>query len=192
MNNKTEKKGNLLRQYPFASACAGVGLLLAVGLGVRFGALSDVQAELDRVSTEGKRVESNVRNSTDLEEQVQTIKADVARIEALLRKVDDVSSNQEFFYRLESSTGVRLTVLRPLGAAKADANTVAYQRAGFNIVAEGSYVQLVGFLRALENSPSLFRLTDFSMQRSSASAASVDAGSTLVLNLNLQLLASKS
>lgn len=189
--SKTEKKGNLLRQYPFATGCLGAAALFAIGLVVRFGAGSEIQAQLDQLSTDGQRMQANVRNSADIEEHVQALKAEVTRLEALLRKVDDVSANQAFFYRLESTTGIRLTVLRPTGAAKEGPKDAAYQRAGFNVVAEGSYVQLIGFLQALEHSASLYQLVDFTLQRSSSSAASGDPTAPLALNLNLQLLATK-
>ena len=81
--------------------------------------------------------------------------------------------------------------LRPLGASKAAVAASLYQPAGFNVVVEGEYSQLCGFLRSLESGQSLYRLIDFSVQRASTVASAEGRAQREVLTINFQLLAAK-
>lgn len=189
--SKPQNTGNLLRRYPLALACAGVACVLVAVLILRQGALAESRASLEQLETEGKTVERNVRNAVGLEEHLTTLKQGLARIEGMLTRADDISGNQEYFYQLESASGVRVSVLRPLGAPKTVVPGAAYQPAGFNVVVEGEYPQLCKFLRILEGGQRLYRLTDFTVQRASEVAVVEGRMQKEVLTINLQLLAAK-
>ncbi len=184
----------LLQRYPLACVCTAISICLVAGIVFRAGALSEAQATALDQEAEGKRIGRNIRNASGLEDQLKAIHDGVARLESMLIKVDDVSGNQEFFYRLESAAGVSVIILRPAAALKNPTQGSFYQAAGFNVVVEGGYSQVIAFLRALERGPKLHQLTDFTLQRSStekSEAGAASAAPKVVLNLNLQLLASK-
>ena len=193
--SKAPTKTNLLRRYPLALACAGLALVLAAVYFLRSGTLADERTKLEQLESDGKTIERNVRNSAALEEHLATLKAGLAGLESKLTRVDDVSANQEYFYGLESASGVRMSVLRPLGAPKTVAAGQNYQPAGFSVVVEGEYPQLIAFLHALETGSRLYRLVDFNVQRASAAVVAEASASgpaqKEVLTINLQLLAAK-
>ena len=192
--SKAPTKANLLRRYPLALACGGLALVLAAVYFLRSGTLGEERTKLEQLETDGKKIERNVRNSAALEEHLAALKAGVAGLEEKLTRLDDVSGNQEYFYGLESASGVRMSVLRPLGAPKTAAAGQNYQPAGFSVVVEGEYAQLIAFLHALETGSRLYRLVDFSVQRASAGVVVEDAAGSAqkeALTINLQLLAAK-
>ncbi|HLP67918.1 MAG TPA: hypothetical protein VK181_10410, partial [Rhizobium sp.] len=180
---------NLLRRYRLALSGAGLALLLAGFALFRGSASADAAAELETRRMTTQTAERNLRNAAGLEQHLEVLNKHVPRLEAMLIGLDDVSGNQAYFYRLESNTGVRVVVLRPTGVPKDAPKNSAYVPAGFNIVVQGSYAQVVTFLRALENGERLYRLTDFSLQRANEQSGGKPQ---VALNLNLQLLAKKS
>jgi hypothetical protein len=182
--------GKVLRRRPFATACCAIACLLLLGVVFRFGAIDTARTELARVEAEGGQIEKNVRNAANIEEHLSQVKKGVVEFEARLITVDDVSGNQEYFYRLESATGVRLSNPRPLGVPKSLDKNASYRPAGFNVVVEGDYAQVITFLRALEKGTHPYRVTDFTLQRASQQQES-SAIVPIVLNLNLELLASR-
>lgn len=182
--------GKALRRRPFATACCAIACVLLLVLALRFSAVDTARAELARVESEGGQIEKNVRNAANIEDHLSHVKEGVAKFDARLITVDDVSGNQEYFYRLESVTGVRLSILRPLGVPKSLDKNASYRPAGFNVVVEGDYAQVISFLRALEKGTHPYRVTDFTLQRASQQQET-SAIVPIVLNLNLELLASK-
>ncbi|HLP07240.1 MAG TPA: type 4a pilus biogenesis protein PilO [Opitutaceae bacterium] len=189
MSKDQSPKAFALR-YPLALASAGVALLLAGVTAFRFSSLDEATTELESLRSDAQKAERNVRNASGIEQHLEVLTKNVGRLESMLIGVDDVSGNQAFFYRLETNTGVRIVVLRPGGAAKDAAKTASYVPAGFNVVVQGSYAQIVAFLGALEDRERLYRLNDFTIQRASDQQAG--GGPEVALNLNLQLLAKKS
>ncbi len=189
--SKAPSSGNILQRYRFASAAAGLAVIFAGAYFFRGGALTSAQAECDTLEAEGKKTERNVRNAKDLEKHIAAMQRGVTQLESKLARVDDVSGSQEYFYGLEGASGVRVTVLRPLGLPKGNA-AATYQPVGFNVVVEGEYGQLIAFLRSLENGARLFRLQDFSVQRAAGGSSTDPAAKPRdVLTINLQLLAAK-
>ena len=188
---KAHSAGEFLRRYPFAAACAMISSILVAVLLIRFGDLDAARAELGRLEMEGKRIDTNVRNAARFEDQVGAIKAGVASLESKLISIDDVSGNQGFFYRLEASTGVHLSILQPQGEAKNLPKDAIYRPAAFKVVVEGSYAQIIAFFSALESGAHLYRMRDFTLQRASQPQDSVSAAPSVVLDLNMQLLATK-
>lgn len=181
---------NVLRRYPLALAGAGMALLLVGFTVFRFSAMDEATAELATKRTAAQSAERNARNAVGIEQHLSSLTKDVARLDSMLIGVDDVSGNQAFFYRLETSTGVRVIVLRPGGVPKDAGKAASYVPAAFNVVVQGNYTQIAAFFRALEHGERLYRLIDFSLQRASDQQPS-GAAQEIALNLNLQLLAKK-
>jgi hypothetical protein len=191
----------LYRRYPLATIFGALWVALLAGLFLRFGALDEARASLARQEAEGKRIEKNVLNGTGLDKQVTALTAGLAKLEAQLIRPDDVGTNQQYFYELVSATGVSLENLRPLGvpqtqgktpaAAKGSGPAAGYLPFGYAVVVEGSFAQVLAFVRALEIGTRHYRLVDYGLQRKTQEpGAGPSSGGRVVLNLNLELLAS--
>ena len=188
---KSQTSETPLRRYRLPLGGAVVTCVFLIALFFRHGTLADTREQLEALETNGKNAERNVRNATGLEDHIAALNQAVARLESMLTRVDDIAGNQEYFYGLEKDSGVSMTVLRPLGAPKTIAAGSIYQPAGFNVVVEGEFSQIWRFLRTLEQGNRLYRLGDFSVQRSSNAAAVEGRSQKEVLTINFQLLASK-
>ena len=184
----------LVRRFPLATICAALWILLLVGLFLRFGGLDVAKAELSRQEAEGTRIEKNVLNGTNLDKHVAALAAGLSKLEAQLIRPDDVGTNQQYFYELVSATGVKLSNLRPVGIAQAKgkvkAASTTYQPFGYKVVVEGGFAQIVVFLQAIESGARHYRLVDYTVQRLAVDQAAEAKGNKVVLNLNLELLAS--
>jgi hypothetical protein len=182
------------RRYPLATICVALSGSLLIGLFFRFDALGEASASLTQQEAEGKRIEKNLLNAASLERDMASLAAGLAKLEAKLIRADDVGTNQQYFYELVSTTGVKLSVLRPQGLAKSKikgkVSATNYQPFGYNVVVEGSFSQAVAFLQTLEAGGRHFRLVDYTMQRATQGQDTGANIGNVVLNLNLELLAS--
>lgn len=183
----------LYRRFPLATIFVVLWVALLAGLFFRFGALDEARASLAQREAEGKRIEKNVLNGTGLDKQVAALTAGLSKLEAKLIRPDDVGTNQQYFYELVSASGVSLASLRPMGVgqAKSKAPAANYLPFSYGVEVEGSFAQVLAFVRALETGARHYRLVDYGLQRQSQDpGAGTSNGGKVVLNLNLELLAS--
>ena len=184
----------LVRRFPLATGCAVLWVLLLVGLFIRFGALGEAKAEFTRQETEGTRIKRDVLHGTNLDKHVAALAAGLSKLEAQLIRPDDVGTNQQYFYQLESATGVKLSVLRPQGVSKSKPKDKAlsnsYHPFAYNLVVEGEFHRIRAFLQALETGVRHYRLVDYTVQRAAEDQSDPTKAGRVVLNLNLELLAS--
>ncbi len=178
------------RRFPLATFCAAVWLILLAVVGYRFGLLAESQALLAEKEAEGKRLERNVANAVGLDRQTVALKSGLAALEARVIRIDNVGPNQQYFYDLEAASGVKVTILRQVAGTKSKVKSVLFRPAGYNVVAEGRYDQVMDFVRALETGTRHYRLADYTLQRGSQDSSADGTGGRVVLNLNLELLAS--
>ena len=101
--------------------------------------------------------------------------------------VGQLAINQQYFYRLESETGVKLLDLRqnPVPAAKLGAKNGGYLGVPYNISIQGTFPQVIAFLRRLEHGRHFTRFNTVSIAKSVGSEATAD---TLTVALNIELL----
>lgn len=178
------------KRYPFASICVAIFVVLLVGLFFRNGTLSEAKAALAEKESAGERSEKNVRNGAGLGKQLEILQSSMAKLEAKLIRVGDVGPNQQYFYELETAAGVKLSVLRTLGAVKTKRKGAVYQPVGYNVVVEGRFPQVLDFLHGLERGGRNYRFVDLKLNRIGQEQPTGEKGASVVLTLNLELLAS--
>ena len=99
-------------------------------------------------------------------------------------RAGQVGANMQFFYQLESETGVKLKDLRPAAVAPpAKGAKSPFVPVGFSLSADGSYVQLLNLLRRIESGPRYARIVSASLSGSLS-----DRRSPLTLSLSVELL----
>jgi len=170
--------GNAFKKRPLLVVAGAISLVLAITIYLRSGLLSVQQLELDKYSAESSRQRANVSNAAQLQEQLQfLIKANEAvRTRALT--VGGLAQNIQYFYRLESEVGIKYLDLRASGMAPAVKDPI-YVPINYIVNVQGSFAQIITFLRRLEQGAYFCRIN-------SAVASSSDAG--VILNLNIDLL----
>jgi hypothetical protein len=119
------------------------------------------------------------------------------RIEKLDSRLFDpleLATNYNYFFKIESDTGVRLSGLKQLEYTDEDKGKIkknrmpkpvkeSYEKIRYHMNATGEYGQLVNFMRKLEGGPSFYRLEKFKVSRDKEKI-----GNTLSMDVSLLIL----
>jgi Tfp pilus assembly protein PilO len=176
---------SFIKKQPVAVACALLCVVLAVVIYFRKDTLAAAQAELEDKTSRASHLKENVDSATSinkadrLDEQLATMKQATQAIEARLLHVNQLAINKQYFYKLESETQTRLTGLNQSGVRPAGRNS-AYVAVGYSVNVEGTYAQLLDFVRRVENGEHFSRVQALSISPSGGGNAS--------LSLRLELL----
>ncbi len=169
----------ILKKQPILVVAVSLSLVLGVIIYLRSGMLSAQQAELDGYSAESSRQRANITNSAQLQEQLQFLLQANEAVRNRALTVGGLAQNLQYFYRLEAEVGIKYLDLRAGPKAPAQKDPI-YVPLNYTVSVQGSFVQVITFLRRLEQGAYFCRVN-------SAAAASSDSGITL--NLNIDLLA---
>jgi len=172
-----------VRKYPIVVVSSVLSIVLLATLYFRSDLLSEQRADLEKYTEENDRYRSNISNSAQLQEQLSfLIQANKAVANRAL-SAEGLAQNLQYFYRLESEVGVKYLDLRPIGRAAPKpakgAAAVAYVPLGYVVNVQGDFTKIITYLRRLEQGVYFCRIN---------SASISGGGSTVTLNLNLDLL----
>lgn len=179
-----------IRRFPLATIGVVLLLGLLVGLFLRWDDLGEAKTILAEKQAISKRNDLNVRNGVGLAKHLEALKSGVTALESKLIRVDDIGTNQQYFYAQEVAAGVKLSVLRVVGVSRGQEKGALYQRVAYNVVVEGRFPQILAFLQGLELGEKHYRMVSFTLQRGGSGQVSGGAAPSVTLNLNLELLAS--
>ena len=147
-----EEFTSFLKKNVVAVAC--VVASIAIGLTVYL--RSDLLPEAEKVFTDNAQkaalLAANIEDSEQLKDQHTALSGANQKISGRMIRVGQLGENQQFFYRLESDTGAKLTDLRQVPwnpPVKGTPKTV-FVPVGFAMTAQGTYAQLMDLLRRLE------------------------------------------
>jgi hypothetical protein len=177
-----------IKKQPIALGCALLSLVLAAAIYFRSGALTEAQGDLADKTSQGELLKQNVRNSNELDKQFAAITTATQAIEARLVHADQLAINLQYFYKIESESQAKLTNLQQNGSEVSAGNRGGtYTGIGYTISVQGSYLQLLDFLRRVENGDHYSRVDGLIL---SSAGGDETTGRTddLSLNLNLELL----
>jgi Tfp pilus assembly protein PilO len=171
-----------LKKNPVSVICSVLALALAGFAYFRLGGAAALQTELDEKSAEAAKLSLNLKNAAQLKEQLEALITAQKQIEARMIRANELTTNLQYFYKLESDTGVKLLPgsLRQSAGSKKDAK--AYQATAFSLSIQGDYRQILTFLRQLESGPRYCRVLSASCN------SAPERGPMLVLSLNLEFL----
>ncbi|MEO7412739.1 MAG: hypothetical protein ABIZ81_05220 [Opitutaceae bacterium] len=183
MSLSTEEFLGSMKRNPISIGCAVLSLLLVGTVYFRWDNATELEAELDRKTTEADKLALNLKNAAQLKEQLDALVAAEKTIEARMIRAQEIPTNLQYFYQLETDTGVKLLdgSLRQSIGSKKDAKG-AYQPTVFSMSVQGNYRQLLTFLRRLESGPRYSRVM------SASCSSTPERGQNLVLSFNLELL----
>lgn len=171
----------LLKKRPLAIACGVLSVALIAGIYFRSGRAGELAGELQQKEREGQRILDDIRNGANLPEQYQTLTAATKDLEARLVYSSERARNQQYFYRIESDTGVTEVNLQPSAAPTSNKrkSKSIYAPVSFDVTVRGDFSQILKFLQRLETGQHFYRLITAAVTR--------DASSTGALTLTLKL-----
>ena len=141
----------LLKKNPISVGCGVLSLVLAAGIYFRGGEVPAAEEELAQKSEEGTRLATNLQYATQLKEQVDTLTASEKELDARLVHSSQTLANYQYFYKLESETGAKMTVISqmPLPPQAKNAAKTTYVGVPFTITVLGTMPQMANYLRRL-------------------------------------------
>jgi len=168
-----------VKKNPISVGCAVVAVGLIAAIYFRSDQIPVANAELDQKSEEAERYALNIKNAEELKAQYDTIVAATKEIDARLIHANQLGPNSQFFYKLESETGVKMISFNPTSVAKAKS---LYMPVGFSVTLQGTFDQLLQYLHVLESGAHYCRVQNASLSGNSGSRT---MPLTMVLSLDL-------
>jgi hypothetical protein len=166
-------------------------IVLVVGgaMYVRSGGVAEMEQLLEQRTQEGTRQQANISNGLLLSDHLAAATQANQVIAGRAIEPRALADNLQFFYQLEASLGVKLVDLRQgsPSAARADRS---YVTVPFTVALDGTYPQLLQFLRELEAGELYVRFTQLTLtpQRDGSRGAGRGSEPLLTLSLNLDVL----
>jgi hypothetical protein len=182
----THQLNDFAKKQPLALVCAFLCMVLAAGTYFRRDALAAARVDLENKTAEGEHIIDNVKNAAQLNEQYAAIAQATQAIESRLVHVDQLAVNLQYFYKLESDTQTKLGDLRQAGVVNSwkGAGKAAYSPIGYSVSVQGSYPQLLDFLRRIENGEHFSHVHNLTLAHASSGP---DQNNSAMLSLRLEL-----
>ncbi len=173
------------KRQPIPFSCGIIVVLLLLLAYFRMGVVDEREAALAEAEKVLSKLTNNITYSAQLDQHLNELRAVNDGFATAALKQGDIARNQQFFYRIESASGVRILELRsqPVPAPAKGAPVTFYQPLTYSLSVAGDYEKLLTFLLHLERGSTLGRVL-------SATLVYVD-GSEQTLNLNVEMLGLK-
>jgi hypothetical protein len=192
------KLPNFIKKQPVAVVCALLCLVLAAAIYSRKDTLAAAQAELDDKTTQARHLKENVDNAIPLnkadrlDEQFAAMTQAIQAIEVRLVSADQskLATNLQYFYKIESETQAKLTGLNQSGVAAPARNApkTTYVAVAYAISVQGTYAQLLDFVRQVENGEHFSRVQSLTLSHPNGGENTPGNLANISLSLNLELL----
>ena len=176
-----------VKKYPVPIGCGVFSVLLLAGSYIRNARAGALSALLREKEGEGQTILNNIRNGASLPEQFETLSAATKELESRLVRGPERARNQQYFYRIESDTGVKELSLQADAPSRVQPRgpKPLYTGISYTIAVQGDYRQILNFVGRLESGPLFYRLISGSVSHQEVRGASA---STINLTLTLELL----
>jgi len=172
-----------IRKNPIGVGCGIVSLGIVAALYFRGDKLPTAQEEVDQLTERRDRLAANVKNSAQLKEQLDEIQAANKTIQDRLVSARDVFGVPQYFQGLPEAAGTSIISQNPTGAAKA-ASKGGFVNVPFSIAVQGTFPQVLDFLRRLEYGEHYTRVLYTSVNKVPADIAR----ESVVLTVNIEIL----
>jgi len=179
----------LWKKRPLVIGCGALSLALLAGSYLRSDRMSDLAGQLKTNEEEGNKILDNIRNGAGLAEQYEALTATTKDLESRLVRSSERARNQQYFYRIESDTGVKEINLQPAQAGQVPQKgpKTLYTGVGYTISVKGTFRQILDFLDHLETGQHFCRLVSATVAREGQRGAA-EATNAITLTLNLELM----
>jgi hypothetical protein len=174
-----------VRKNAISVSCVVASIAIGATIYLRSDLLPDAEKDLADKSKQGELIQVNIEDSHQLAEQHASLVAANQSIANRMIRVGQLAENLQYFYRLESDTGTKLTDPRQLAwtAPAKNAPKTSYTPVGFALTAQGSYGQIMDLLRRLENGEHYCRVIACNLRPSGE-----QRGSALTITMSIELL----
>ena len=170
-----------VKKHPISIGCGLLSVLLVGGIYYRGAQVPDAEEQLTHLSEQSENYKANIKNGAQLKEQLEALVTANKEIDRRIIHASQNLPNQQYFYQLQSDTGVKLVVLNQttLTVAKPTGKN-SFAPIGFSVSVQGTLPQILDFLRRIESGAHYSRVL--------AATCASSPNKTLTLSLTLELL----
>jgi hypothetical protein len=174
-----------LRKNVISVGCVIVSIAIGFVLYYRNDELPDADKILEARTKEGELLAANIEDSSQLKEQHAALVSANDDISNRMIHVGQLAENMQYFYRLESATGTKLTDPHQLSwnPPPKNAPKTNFTPIGFGLTAQGDYGQVLDLLRKLESGEHYCRVISLNIRPQSEMR-----GGPVSMSLTLDLL----
>jgi len=181
--------GGFIRKNPVLVTSIGVVVLLSAYYGFRCSATPEAEEQLVTVTEEADRLALNLKNSSQLPEQMATIDEAMVQINGKVMQSSALAINLQYFYKLVSDTGTKLIELRQGAISPTVKKDNGYIPVPFVVSVQGEYPKVMAFLQSLESGAYFTRITTMNMAPVPGNSLYEDSGTEMItLSVNLEVL----
>lgn len=173
----------LFKKHPIGIGCGLAAFVLAGASYYRMDLIPAAETLLEQRADEGEKLKNNIKNSVLLKEQHDALVAANREIGSRAIRLGALTTNLQYFYRIEAETETKLIDVRQLAPAPVKGPQPKYLRVPYSLSVQGNYSNVINFLRKLETGSHFCRVT-------SATIAPIPTGEpgSVTLTLSLQIL----
>ena len=173
----------LIKKNPISVACGAVAIGLAVAIYFRSGGIPAAEADLAQRMAEADKYAANITYSVSLKEQHDALVDAGKEIDSRLIRASQLGINNQYFFKLESDTGVKMIDFRQGQIAAVRGPKGAYSPVPFSVSVQGEMKQVVHYLNLIESGAHYCRVISASL-----TPVGVARPGLLSMSLNLELL----
>lgn len=173
----------VLKKNPVGVACGVIALLCGAAYFVRTDTLEEKKQKVADAIKQRDVMVANVRNAAGLVHQTDSLIQETKQLESRLVKANQLATNLQYFYRLESDTGVKLTDVRQNQVGRANAGL--FIGIPYTVTFQGTFRQALEFLQKIESGKHLSKYSSISFNKATGAEST---GGILSVSMNIELL----
>jgi len=153
---------SFVKKFRLATIAGVVGLLCLGAILIRFPRLDDSREELRSTERDVARMRRNISNAENLAAHLETIQSLTARIEDRTLAAGDAAVNNAYFYQFETD-GLKIESVNQRNPDPPKATDpwkmTGFDTVAFDIIATGSFRDVLDLAYRIRGGPKLARLT---------------------------------
>jgi Tfp pilus assembly protein PilO len=176
----------LYKKYPVGVIASAVAVVILGLFFYRHAALAEMQTQVEQRTSDGQRQATNSNYASSLDAQLQSMEVANTTVASRLINPNDLANNLQYFYKLETEAGVKLLNTPRPASEGIKTSKGLYVPVQYAVSVQGSYSQVLTFLRKLEQGVYYCRVKGAVC--SQAQQANEKAPAEVVLSLTVELL----
>jgi hypothetical protein len=174
----------VIKKNPISVGCGVLCIALGAGIYFRGSLIPEAEAELTQKTAEADRYATNIKNSTQLKEQFETLVAANKEIDSRIIRASQLAVNYQYIFKIVAESGVKLIDQRQ-GSIGSGAKTGknAFSPVTYSVSIQGDMSQVMHFLALLESGARYIRVLT-----ATCTVPGNDRAGPLTLNLSFEIL----
>lgn len=181
----------LIRKHPTGFGALLVCVICGGLVYYRGSEITERTRRSEETAKKAREYQTNITNATNLSEQAEAMQAAGKELESRLVRPTQIALNLQYFYRMESDTGVKILDVRqnysPAARTAQRRPATAYVPVPYTVSVQGTFSQTLLFLKKIEAGPRMTRFSNVTFTKAGGSDSS-DGSSLMTLSINLELL----